>query len=680
MMSVRKLCLLAALYKASANDASTSAGPVAKVVELLDGMTTKIKAEGESASKTFAEAKNLCEKRTSDLKYAIKTGGSDKDDAEARISKAQSKIALLGDTIEESHTSIEGSDADLTGATEVRKKEKADFSSSEKELIDSMSALEKAILTLQKASTGNPASLLQVQKAPNLIKAVEAMVSASMITAQDGAGLTALLQKAQSDDSEFQAPAYEKKGGSVLDMIEDLYDKAKDQLATLRKKETDATHNFELLSQSLNNEIALGKKAVEKAQQGQKEEGANLAESQRDLNQIQTSLTSDSSDLKDLTLDCKHKEEEFNEESKDREDELKAIAAAKEALGGATGAAAQAYSLLQLDENLKHRVETGFKIQTKADLTHVEVVHLIRKLADESHDQQLSMLAEKIGAAMRSDKSGSPFDTIIKMIEDMVANMEKSLQEDTTKKQYCDTERAKASDKKESKQDEVDKLSSKMDSAVSKSASLKSEVSELQKALSSLAVSSSQMTKIRSEEKAAYAKNFPEMQEGLTGVKQAMKILRGYYEGTGKRGGATGVLGMLEVCEGDFAKSLSHMRMAENSAADEFEKQQQEMKMEKSRKEQDIKYKTQSAQRLDKALLDLKSDSDSVGEEMSAIIEYSKGIESECTETQESFAEKAEKRQHEIDGLKNALEMLKFDGTSLLQKKFLRGAQAKLSF
>eukprot|EP00933_Yihiella_yeosuensis_P031047 TRINITY_DN245_c0_g1_i2.p1 TRINITY_DN245_c0_g1~~TRINITY_DN245_c0_g1_i2.p1 ORF type:complete len:677 (-),score=258.34 TRINITY_DN245_c0_g1_i2:116-2146(-) len=669
--------LLSLLSSSAANDSATSASPVAKVIELLDGMASKVKAEEASAAQTMAESKKFCEKRGDDLNYAIKTSTSGKEELESRISKASIRIDTLGNSIEETLGSIESNEADLKAAQDVRSKEQSDFKAEEKGLVGTMATLEKGILVLQKQAVSKSESLLQVQHAPNVLKAVEAMVSASMISSQDGAGLSSLLQKAQTEEEE----PYEKKAGGVIEMIEDLYDKAKEELASLRKKEQTAVNNYEMLSQSLSNEIKFAKKEVEKAQADQKDENKSKLDGERDLKGTLETLAKDSFELKDLTQDCRRKAEDYEAEKKDREEEVKAVETAKEALTSkAMGASGQQYggaSFLQVNSNSN--------IRSSTDLANFEVVHMIRELAHKQHSQELALLAQKIGSVLRSDHSAKgPFDTIIKMIKDMVSSMETSLQEDTDKKAYCDSERSKVADKKDAKQDEVDKLASKMSGISSKSAQLKSEVQDLQKALSELAAASKEMTEIRSQEKAAFNKNKPEMESGLEGVKTALKVLRKYYESSGKRGGATGIIGMLEVCESDFAKSLSDMKIAEKTAATDFEKETKEMQLEKVRKEQDAKYKAQAAQKLDKDLTEVQSDADSIGEEMAAIIEFSNGIEAECTETQASFAEKAAKRQAEIDGLKVALDTLAGEGAgaagAFIQTKFLRGGKSHLGF
>lgn len=55
------------------------------------------------------------------------------------------------------------------------------------------------------------------------------------------------------------------------------------------------------------------------------------------------------------------------------------------------------------------------------------------------------------------------------------------------------------------------------------------DVAELQRSLAELAKSQADMDKIRSEEAAAYKTNSADMEQGLEGVKLALKVLRDYY-------------------------------------------------------------------------------------------------------------------------------------------------------
>merc|ERR1719502_748915 len=96
------------------------------------------------------------------------------------------------------------------------------------------------------------------------------------------------------------------------------------------------------------------------------------------------------------------------------------------------------------------------------------------------------------------------------------------------------------------------------------SAKLKEEVATLSKELADLAASQAEMDKVRAEEKAAFEKNKPEMEEGLEGIKLALKVLRDYYAKEDKaheaaEGAGGGIIGMLEVIESDFTKGLAEM-------------------------------------------------------------------------------------------------------------------------
>merc|ERR1711871_1799485 len=109
--------------------------------------------------------------------------------------------------------------------------------------------------------------------------------------------------------------------------------------------------------------------------------------------------------------------------------------------------------------------------------------------------------------------------------------------------------------------------------------------------------SQAEMDKIREEEKTAYDKNKAEMEEGLEGIKLALKVLREYYAKEDKahkaaEGAGGGIIGMLEVVESDFSKGLAEMIANEEAAQAEYEKVTKENEIMKTTKEQDVKYKT----------------------------------------------------------------------------------------
>merc|ERR1719460_1717069 len=206
--------------------------------------------------------------------------------------------------------------------------------------------------------------------------------------------------------------------------------------------------------------------------------------------------------------------------------------------------------------------------------------------------------------------SGSKEDVFAKikgMISDMIEKIEQEMAEAAELKEWCDKEYAETNAKKEDATALFEKLSTKLDSATAQSKKLKEEVATLQKELAELSKTQSDMDRIRSEEKAAYDSNKPEMEAGLKGVKLALKILNDYYAKAGKAHGSSdsagsGIIGMLEVIESDFTKGITEMVAAEDMAADTYEKETKENAVEKTTKEQDVKYKTKEFTGLDKTI------------------------------------------------------------------------------
>merc|ERR1712242_306084 len=113
----------------------------------------------------FAE---MCEERSKDLGFEIKTGKAEVADLKAAIDEEISIAAALDTKVEELTASIATDEADLAAATKIRKKENADFLAEEKELSEVIDALQRAIGILEKEMAKHGASMTQIQNAGSL--------------------------------------------------------------------------------------------------------------------------------------------------------------------------------------------------------------------------------------------------------------------------------------------------------------------------------------------------------------------------------------------------------------------------------------------------------------------------------------------------------------------------------
>jgi chromosome segregation ATPase len=279
-----------------------------------------------------------------------------------------------------------------------------------------------------------------------------------------------------------------------------------------------------------------------------------------------------------------------------------------------------------------------------------------------------------MGSAMHlSTVNGQdPFAKIKGLIGDMIEKLESDAQTDASHKAYCDKELSYTNTRKSEKTNEIQKLSTSIDQMKARSSQLKEEVAALQKELADLAKSQAEWDKFRHEENTAFKSNKADMEQGLSGVKMALNILRDYYAKDSAHGAAegagTGIIGLLEVVESDFSKGLAEMTAAEENAQATYDASSKENEISTTTKQADVKYKTKEAVSLDKAVAEATSDRAGVQSELDAINEYLGRLESICIAKAEPYEEEVRRRTEEIAGLKQALTIL--DGEAvLIQKK-----------
>jgi len=541
----------------------------------------------------------------------------------------------------------------------------------------------------------NPASFAQVDTSnmQGLIAAISSVLDAAAFSGTDQKRLVALVQSqqtSQNDDAELGAPAaatYKSHSGGILDVLEDMKDKAEGQLADLRKAETSSAHNYDMLKQSLNDEIDADNTDLEQEKSAKAAAEEGRATATGDLGVTTKELASSKDNLANAHTNCMQSAADHEATMRSRAEELAAISKAEEILTEtSSGAVGQSYSLLQ--------VATSSRLTTRADLKHSEVVTLVKRLAQEHHSAALAQLASKIGAVVRMGAAagGNPFEKVKGLIEDMIAKLEKEMGDEATEKAYCDEEMSKTEAKKGELEAEVSKLSAKIDQSAASSAELKAEVKALEGELAALAKEQAEMDKIRSETHADYTQAKADLGLGLSGVKRALAVLRDYYGGAaagliqsgadfsafmqqpakpeihGKASGAgQSIIGILEVCESDFATNLAKEETEEADSASKYEKMTQENALTKTAKDQDVVYKTQEAKSLDKSIAELTGDSETTSTELSAVLEYYSKIKDRCVAKPEAYGERKARREAEIAGLKEALSILE-DETALVQR------------
>jgi len=664
---------------------AVDSNPMAKVIELMDGLAAKVTADGEAAAKTYKEYFEWCDDSAKNTQFAIKTASSEKEELEAKIADLTATIETSSGKIEDLAGAIASDEKELKEATAIREKELAEFQKSEAELVDTVDTLERAVGILEKEmSKGAAFAQIDTSNMKALAGALGAIVDGAAFA---GVGvnkekLMALVQAQQGDDDDdldMGAPAakvYESKAGSIVDVLADMKDKAEGELGDLRKAESNTAHNFNMLKQSLEDQISADTKSMEelKAKKSSAEEERATAEG--DLSITSKDLAAAQAELSTLHSDCLTTAADYEATVTSRKEELAVIAKAKKILEEtSSGAVKQSYDFLQVSAASKNS----------------QVVTSIKALAKKHHSTALAQLASRVQAVVKYGGGADVFAKIKGLVSDMIAKLEKEAAEDAEEKAYCDEEMKKTEAKKAELEEDLAKVTAKLEQAAANSAKLKEEVKTAQKQLADLAQESAQMDSIRSEENAHYIEATTDLKAGLNGVQKALGVLRDYYENSGASlmqevgtsmmqqpaapekhgasGGAGGsIISILEVCEGDFSDNLAKEEAAEADSASMYEKTTQENKVTKTTLDQDVKYKTQEFKGLDAAIVEHTSDKDTLNTEYSAVMDYYAQIKDRCIAKPESYEDRKARREAEIEGLKSALQVLE-DETAFVQRK-----------
>merc|ERR1719199_1763033 len=209
-----------------------------------------------------------------------------------------------------------------------------------------------------------------------------AVVDAAGFSGHDKSKLMSLVQsseKSDDDDEDVNAPAaavYKTHSTGIFDLLEDLKEKAEEELSALRKAETNTQQNYEMLKQSLEDSIAADTKAKDEASAAKAEAEEGKATAEGDLAMTEKALDDAKTALAEANADCLQVAADHEATVTGRTEELTALATAKKVLEEtSSGAVTQAYGLIQV------AAKTSSQIKNRADLANSEVVSLVKKLA-----------------------------------------------------------------------------------------------------------------------------------------------------------------------------------------------------------------------------------------------------------------------------------------------------------
>merc|ERR1719271_1374142 len=504
--------LFTLMLSAGASSGSQSASPVQKVIELLEENKLKILNDLGAEEKEMAEYSEYCDTESSDLGYTIKTAVRKIADLGATIEDCSTKIPAYEDEVSTLGSEVAAKNKQLYEASELRKQEKKDFDSVEKELMTSIDQLDRAV-TIIKRETGAGASFIQGSKsAQNVNTAIKALGKIIDSTRISFSARKSLLQTGNlGGEDEYESlrqpqakeVAYESKSGGIISKIEEMKEKAEETLTDARNTELKAQQDYNMLEQSLNSGIAVAQDKISGAKSAIGAKGEEMNGAKGEMQETLASKAADEKFLAQLKHDCQEAAANWAQRQESAKAEMGAINKAIEVLSEGVRVLLQKNTIVskkQVNDGLaKEDQDFDDDAPPGADGQSNDVSQSRAKLVTKLKD-----LSRKFGSYALMEMAGSasmdPFTKIKGLIEEMIAKLVQEAQEEATQKAFCDEEMGKSSKAAAEKGLTLDKLQSRLDEASARKAELEMSIKELESEIATLDAGTAEATKIRNEE------------------------------------------------------------------------------------------------------------------------------------------------------------------------------------
>jgi len=631
--------------------------PIGKVLQLLTSLSAKIVKEGQSKQEIYEQFADECQVNAINLQHSIKSAKDKIGRLEAAIGAAKSDIEVASSNIEKVSEGFSKNEADLKQATKVRKDEQAVYEAENAELNEIIDTLVRAQQIVQKHFMKDSSFLQSDQQMlEGVTFAMQNLLAATALSTEDATTVSNLLQTIADKDDDDDSQK------TIMQTLADLQEKAEEQRAKSQRKEQKARSEFALFKQALDSDMSTQKRQLDEAKKQKAGAEEQLATDSGELEGTQKDKKADEGVLKDLKMECMGKASEYETEQKERNAELKALAAAKKIIQESTGGADEKeYSFVQMRMTMK----LGAQLQR-----HYRAASVIEGLGQQSNDFGLMQLAIKIRGALKGG-AGGPFDKVKGMIQAMLDKLVEEEQKESGQKAFCDKEIGETTSSMKKLESRQAQLGSRIEQAKALVTKVTSDIRTLQKETGRLLEMQQEADAMRQKEHITFLEAKKDYEDGVEGVKLALKVLREYYAQSDddsfiqaqttfklKKADASGIIGMLEVTEADFSRSLADINSAEEEAQSEYEKETQENRVARAEKEQNVKGLERTKAETEKHIADTESDLDSVDDEFHAVKEYMDKLTPQCTAKAPTYEERARRRQKEIEGLQNALAIL----------------------
>jgi len=653
-------------------EVKAAANPVRKVVTMLQNMQKKVEEEGEAEQKLYEKFMCYCQNGGKDLEASIGAAEEKVSTLPSEIKAQEERLTQLKDEIKKAQTDRAAAKRSMKKATAVRDKEAAEFAKMKAEADSNMVATAKAIAALEK---GVGAGFLQTKTAQDLRSFV---MNKADVQDEDRRAIVSFLTAGNGDAS----PGTD----AIIGMLKQMEDTMKSTLSDGVKDEEAAIKTYEELMESKGQEVEALTESIDEKMKMVGDLAVEIIEMKEDLSDTEASLVKDKDFLKNLEASCATKTKEWEERSKTRAEELTALSETIKILNDDDALDLFKKTLPSGSASFVQVQQSRVMLQQKA----LSVVRGAWRISDRRHRPGLDFLV--LALTGRKALNQGMFDKVIRMCDDLVAELKQEQQDDEDKKEYCEKQFDIADDKKKT----LERAEADAESAIAKAKeaieTLTDEIKALEKGIKELDKSVVEATEQRQEEN----QEFKSLMAADTKAKDilgfAKKRLNKFYNPSlalaqgeanlaevGAHGSAkappgpppdtwdayakksdesTNVVAMIDVLIADLDKEMTEAKAEEKNGQEDYETMMTESAAKRTEDSKALGGKMEAkaeAEKTKSEQTEVKKDTQS---ELYATLKYIDGLHHECDWLMKFFDVRKTARTGEIDALVKAKEVL----------------------
>jgi len=645
-------------------------------VDMLQGMSKRVQEEGEKEKDLYEKFMCYCKTGGSDLTSSISAAEDKLGSLASDIENAEAKHSAASAALKKAQEDRAAGEKAMAEATAIRKKEAGIYAQFKADSEANLAALAKAITSIENGMSGG---FLQTGAA-NVLRKL--LAKSQQIMDEDRRTLSAFLEG---------GTGYAPQSQQIVGILKTMHDEMSAAYAEATATENDAIQAYkELMAARLKEKAALTA-AIEAKLTKIGELGVSIAEMKNDAGDTAEALAADQKFLAELEKGCATKTGEWEARSKTRANELVALADTIKILNDDD-------ALELFKKTLPSASSSFMQVSLSTNAQRQKALLALRKATVLPKDRTGLDL---ISLALHGKKIG--FDKVIKMIDDMVANLKKEQIDDNDKKAYCAEQLDSSDDTKKSLEREIGNLEASIATGNEAIATLTEEIAALSAGISALDKSVAEATANRQAEHG----EFNELIASDSAAKEILGLAKNrlnkfynpkLYKTTAapafadvsehvqsmanpglppatwgafaKQSEANGgVVQMVNLLIADLDKDMTEARADERDAQGDYEQLMADSAEKRTADSKSLSEKQAAKADTEAAVEGHDDNKASASKELAATNKYIGSLHAECDWLAKYFDVRQQARADEIDSLRNAKAALSGADYSLAQTK-----------